>query len=119
MSKTNPHAMPAGVGVGPWYFEIKSDELTRLRRERASRSTLFGQTVVKDLLIMIDEQSAPSIQQETLLHEVMHALFATLGLDYEWENDEEEKFIRRFSPALLNLIQRNPALIRYLQADLS
>jgi hypothetical protein len=62
-----------------------------------------------------------SQQQETLLHETLHACWFVSGWgddEYGWPNEDkdqiEEHLIRLNSPILLQVLQDNPVLIEWL-----
>jgi len=52
--------------------------------------------------------------QETLLHEVLHALLDQIGHGHE---EWAEPLVWRLSVALLDLVQRNPELLTFLCPD--
>lgn len=62
------------------------------------------------------------ILRETLLHEVLHAIWWHMGLrdnpvKHEDADVNEEEMILRLSHGMLTVQQENPALMRYLLAD--
>lgn len=53
--------------------------------------------------------------QETLLHEVLHALWVQAGLDATSRlGGYEEQVVSALTQPLLDVLQRNPALVRYI-----
>ena len=52
---------------------------------------------------------------DTLLHECLHALVAVIRLQDSFKDDDDEAFIKRFSPVLLDFIRRNKSLVAWLQ----
>ena len=68
--------------------------------------------------ILIDKNQAGANLQDTVLHELGHAMFhlASLGKDYGGtiKSDDEERVLRVLTPLLLDLLQRNPKLVAYL-----
>lgn len=55
------------------------------------------------------------VQRDTLLHEVLHAISATYGI--EWVKDEE-RMVSRLAPVLLQVLQANPGLVVALASAL-
>lgn len=59
--------------------------------------------------IRIGKGLNPQQRRDTLLHEVMHAVFSETGLTMDFkEDDDEEKIVRRLSTCLLQVIRENP-----------
>lgn len=54
-------------------------------------------------------------ERDTVLHEVMHAIFSEMGLTTDFkEENEEEKIVRCMATGLLAVLRENPALVKYL-----
>lgn len=51
--------------------------------------------------------------RETLLHEILHACALVAGVDDS--DPDEERIVRALAPTLLDVLQRNPRLVRYLR----
>lgn len=68
-----------------------------------------------EALILIDTPACGDAfgEQDTVLHEVMHAIFRQQGRPY---TKAEEKFVTLMAPGLLPVLQANPALVRFLCA---
>lgn len=57
----------------------------------------------------------PQQVQDTLLHEVFHAVFSEMGLTTDFkEDDDEEKIVRRMATGWLQVMQDNPQLVKFL-----
>lgn len=54
------------------------------------------------------------VQRDTLVHETLHAISATYGV--EWVKDEE-RMVTRLAPLLLQVLRDNPGLVRAVVAD--
>lgn len=71
--------------------------------------------------IRLMPSSPEAMYQETLVHELSHAIWAVLGLNHNqahYPNDErEEAIIVQQSPAWLFCLQNNPTLVAYLMSD--
>jgi Zn-dependent peptidase ImmA (M78 family) len=70
-------------------------------------ATALGAYIQEKTEIQIKSGMSKSAEQNTVLHEVMHAILQ------EYELDSEE-LVRVVTPALLGLLKDNPALVDYL-----
>jgi predicted nuclease of restriction endonuclease-like (RecB) superfamily len=106
---------PTYVYVGPHKYEIsfKTSHLRQLEEDLGSQ--LYAGVNHGQLRIVIGKRSALSQQQDSLLHEVLHAMFTHTGLSNELEDDLEEKLIRRLTPFLLDLVKHNRPVVDFLQ----
>lgn len=52
-------------------------------------------------------------EREVLLHEVLHAVVTAANLGWEDDSDEE-RIVRSMTGPLLDVLRRNPALVKYL-----
>jgi|SRR6185436_738267 hypothetical protein len=73
--------------------------------------------------ILIDPLMGPDMERDTVLHEVLHAVFhlsdarAALPKDDNGDAKEaEEKVIRPLASSLLSLLRDNPKLVDYLRS---
>jgi len=81
-----------------------------LRDEK--RRKMFGITNHEESLIQFDEGMNLEREKETVLHEIIHQMFAHSGLGYEEE--EEEQLASFLGNALLHHMSENRVLWRYL-----
>jgi hypothetical protein len=75
-----------------------------------------GDCSTADLTIRIDTDRPQTVVAETLLHELLHATFAQAGLREQHDDQDEERIVNPLAPLLLDVLQSNPSLIRYLTA---
>jgi hypothetical protein len=61
--------------------------------------------------IWISPNLSPAVRTETLVHEIMHALWHAIGLG---PRVAEEKCVTRLTLAILTLLSENPNLLRTL-----
>jgi Zn-dependent peptidase ImmA (M78 family) len=94
-----------------------------LREEKglASIAEASGTCGEDTQLILIDDQIGPDQQRDTVLHELLHALFYAMNakaiLPKEEGSDSkelEEKIIFSLATRLLELLRDNPKLVGYL-----
>jgi hypothetical protein len=107
--------VPTSVRIGPFKYTVLCDAQARLRavEHAADGKGLLGYTNPNLLEITVAEQMPRQLQQETLLHELLHAIASVTGLTVEW-GDDEEQIICRLSPVLLDVLQRNVELVDFL-----
>lgn len=106
--------LPEHIDVGPFRYTITADELARHRAQEASQTILLGQTDHNELTIVLSEKMPDGVARETLMHELLHVVNEVTGLRSKWGNAKEERIVRRLSPVLLELLQRNPEAVRFL-----
>lgn len=108
--------IPHSVKVGPHTYKIvrKRGEMNQKRIDMAERD-LVGQCDHAILQITVDPDLANGAQKDTLLHEVLHAVYNVVGA--EGQKLAEEETIVRLTPTLLDTLQRNPGLVAYLTED--
>jgi hypothetical protein len=99
------------VQVGPNRYRVVLDQAAIDRIGAEGGTDLLGDTDREKLVITLSPGAAEDVVRETLLHEVLHAVFDVTGLGHEIGNKREEALIRRLSPALLDVIRRNPRLM--------
>lgn len=105
---------PQHLQVGPYRYRVTTDEDAIAHKSVEQQTTLLGHTDPNALVILLNlGKSAPGNERDTLLHECLHALFAQTGQATDMQDDEEQ-FVRRLTPALLDLLRRNPRLVAYL-----
>lgn len=110
-------SLPVSALVGSFVYRIVLDEERMRVLEKEANSDLFGITSHGDLEIALHPGCAEMIIRETLLHEVLHAVFYNTGLTERLSEKMEEQVIRALSPALFDLMRRNPALLAYWTGD--
>jgi len=104
-------SLPEQIRVGPHTITIVSDQADMNRRSVEGKHDLDGQFDHRKNEIAVHPGQHPDQQAETLLHEILHAVFGFTKLD-DLSNDED--VVNRLAPALLDTLRRNPALVMYL-----
>jgi len=111
--------IPVRIRVGSQWFDV----VERSRRDDGMLSEdSYGYTLDKENLIVIDSDIAPSRQQLTLWHELMHVargVYDTSVIPKKNDNFDtwEHYFIGVWEESLLVLIRDNPELLAYLLSD--
>lgn len=112
---TSP-ALPKTIVVGPFDYTITVDTDAINVKQVEERSMLYGCTSRQRGEIHLHPDNSPSVMRETFLHEVLHTVTNVAGLDAELATEDEERFVRRVSPILLDVLRRNPKAVQYLLA---
>lgn len=110
------HDLPTSVEVGPFRYEVSIDPDELAHTCRSEHADLMGHTNHRHLRIVLDVSLAPDMLAETLMHEVLHAVFEVNGLSDEWGAEREEAVVRRTSPMLVEVLRRNPELVAFVTA---
>ena len=71
---------------------------------------IFGETSIDQRYIKILSNQNDDILRDTLLHEIIHVIHATVGLDSDIVELEEEQRCRLMTQGLLLLFKLNPKL---------
>lgn len=100
---------PVGaVLIGPYKYTVQYDAHMQLQ------GNVVGLCGPDEEKLLLDPLLGPMKERETLLHEVRHGVWHYLALSDDFSDKQEEKVIRRETPALLEVLRRNPRLAKYL-----
>ena len=106
--------LPGKIQVGPVTYTVKVGPITATDHDP---DTLSGLAIHRDAEIQVVDNQAPAQARDTMLHEVLHCLFAVSGLFLPVDQaEEEEKFVSLLTPWLTMLLRDNPELVDYLTA---
>lgn len=105
---------PPVVQVGPMRYEVVVDELAILKAGLDEEADLDGQCDERAQRIVLNPTLGPDSQVEAFTHELLHALCFLTGVDHVLGMDKVENMIRSLSPALLDMLRRNPDVVVYL-----
>lgn len=103
--------MITSIIVGPFTYTVNRDQAALDREAHSSARAIDGFVQRSRLEIVVSPDLAADYEREVVLHEVLHTVFGLVGLD------DEEDPVRRIAPVLLDVLQRNPDLVRYLTDD--
>lgn len=111
---------PKTVRIGPYIYRISSDaaewkkHVAKIRKENPEdHEEACGYTVNLRQLILLDPDQEKDMLADTLLHEILHALYYTSGLG-EIESPTEEQIVFIYSPHLLALLRNNPEILQFM-----
>lgn len=111
------HAIPDRIQFGPTTYRVTIDELDLLREMRSQRCDLLGFSNHRHTVIGLTTDQSPASMRDTVLHEVVPVLLEQTGIGRELEDDTEERYVTRLTPALLDLLRRNTELLEFLTHD--
>lgn len=74
---------------------------------------MAGHCDTKTCVIKVDSQQCDSMVRDTVLHETLHAAFNAAGLE-KVDDDLEEQIVRPVATVLLDVLRRNPELVKFL-----
>jgi hypothetical protein len=99
---------PKVVYVGTYDYDV--------RVTRNLSSSLLGETETENEVILLRKGQSAANMQETLLHELLHAILFASGISkaMDFDHDKEETLVVLLSPWLNALIQDNPGLLAFL-----
>lgn len=117
---------PGSVRIGPHDYTIlwsKKSWNKYLHPKQAEENVGKCQSM-KNRIFINSWETSLSQQQDTLLHEILHAVYALNGwTDYDWgwpktedvsRSDLEEHSVRLITPHLLDILKHNPELTAWL-----
>jgi hypothetical protein len=113
-------AMPTEVHIAHATWGVLCNaKATAASRKESKEKWLAGFCDSNKLAITIAHDLPVQVQQDTLLHEVMHAVYFTVGnplhTKFKAHGDAvEELGVASLAPLLLGVIRDNPDLIDYL-----
>lgn len=101
---------PKKISIGPYLYSLQA------MPGMADTDGTVGVTYVSKTLIRYDSEQSPAMQRATVLHEVLHAVAHTVGIDDEVELTQEA-VIGRIDGILLGVLRDNPDLVAYLSEN--
>lgn len=112
---------PSKVIIGPHTYDILWGEGSWKKYAKGSDDNDIGQTLVRENKLLIKGWDlALSQAQDTLLHEILHAIFRTWGwsgLDFGKGHDLEEAVVSVTTPHLLQVLRDNPKVYEWLVSN--
>ena len=113
-------SVPLCVQIGPHNISIVVDEVANLRMQDDLESRLSASYHQGRNEIAVKPDLHRDQEADSVLHEILHAIIRNLGLgsgsSVLADADAEESLVAALSPALLDLLRRNPDLVAYLTA---
>lgn len=85
--------------IGGIYYYINEVEW----KQESNGNMMFGLTHKESSTIEINTLISPQLQKQTLIHEMLHAVFFEAGI----EQDNEEDLVNRIANVLYQVLQDN------------
>ena len=101
------------IEVGPLTFTVVNDKKLLQEYHLKNGIEVFGYLDEEKNKVVVDSKYPYDTQQEVTLHEVIHAVIDFIFFEFASQEDEE-RFVRSFSPALLDTLRRNPKFTQYI-----
>lgn len=103
--------MPKKVKIGVFDFAIEDWHPRTAAHKRA-----YGECETANLVIRIDQSYDQRKVADSLLHEILHAVFWAWGVE---DGDKEERLVNTLSTAICTVWRDNPDVIAWLNENLS
>jgi hypothetical protein len=104
-----------GIQIGPCRYTVAFDMLRFARAQQAESAILKGLHDYMDLCICVNPMLPHDAQCVTLVHEIDHALYNSIGMHEDEVGDaNEEKLVEALCAPRLDLLRRNPLLVEFL-----
>lgn len=107
--------MPKTIRVGPYVYDVATDEAWLRQQEHSRSGGLRGATDHQQLRIVVGPDMALGMQRQTLWHEVKHAVIEAMTMSNDKRSDED--WISRTAPGELAVLRNNPDLVAFLIAE--
>ena len=108
MGKRTSSSPPETVYVEPYRFEIVNDANWSMQTGN------MGNCITDIQRIVIDANLSPQSERETVLHELLHAIWAQTSLQKRDTEEQQEEAVWQLAPRLLALLKDNAPLVQYL-----
>lgn len=102
--------------LGPFDIPIVREWKAIGAQEEAVGQVLLGFSHLDSLTFLVRPEQHPTVERDTIVHEMVHLLLDSASLHDIIPHDNEEAFVRRLSPILLMILRDNPELVAYLLA---
>lgn len=100
--------------VGAIRYSVVVDEAAINRQSVEAREGRFGNHDAASQTFTLDPKMEPDFTAEVLLHEITHAVLYHAGTDEDLSREQLERVCNSVSAGLLDVLRRNPALVKYL-----
>lgn len=95
----------------PWTIRRAPQEIVKIAA--GSGDALYGVTDYQNRCILIDERLSGWSWEDTVVHELLHAVHLSAGIggreeDWKAATEEEERYVRIATPGVLSLLRDMP-----------
>lgn len=88
-------------------------DIVPLEERQANLREIFGQFHAKEQVIEYDSTLKNAEKINTIMHEIGHAIFHTMGIKSSNDSDEEV-FVNSFTAGLITVFRDNPTLLQWI-----
>lgn len=118
MAQPTKNDPPKKVQVGPFNLDVQfvdnvAEKITETDEPAVAGAPIFGALVLKDQAIYLSDKQKGDTLADTLLHEVMHAVWAVVG-GWAYTEADEERIVSMLTGTLLDTFRRNKELTKFL-----
>lgn len=103
--------MPKVVKVGAFDFSIED-----WHPRTAANKGRYGECEFLNFVIRIDQSHRRCKVADTLIHEILHAIFWVWGIE---DGDKEERLVNTLSTAICTVWRDNPDVIAWINENLA
>ena len=105
--------LPKMVKVGPYKYSIVTDRTKCRNASKKKDKYLWGETSPVYQTIYLNPDQGADSKADTLLHELLHAVWYHQGMR-EHKIESEEQIVATLAPGILDVLRRNPKIVEYL-----
>lgn len=107
--------IPTSVKIGPFTYAIDIDvnKFAACKLQNEDKYELAGMTCTADQVIHIDIAVPMEKIQDTVLHEILHAIYFISSL-HEIKKPSEEIMVAIFATNLMMVLKDNPHIVQFL-----
>jgi hypothetical protein len=102
---------PRHIKIGPFRYAV---EYTDSPTSIIVANDDAGRCIHDSCKIIINSTMHPAMVRESVFHEMLHAVTNTTGVASALGDEKEEATVTTLSATLLDVLRRNPGLVRYL-----
>lgn len=107
--------LPDKVQIGPMSYSVVCSEMAGAKIKNEAKNTdCLGLHEPKTQRISLDPDQGSDCEADTLLHEVLHAVWMIGGMQEGAASKHEELVVTTLATLLLDTLRRNPKLVAYL-----
>ncbi len=112
---TMKEGRPTTVVVGPHVYEIvfSDEEINRIGNDSRVEFLMGHHSARQSKIYIRDTGLSVTQERDTLLHEILHAVWSMVGLD-EMSDLSEEQIINAIAPSLLAALTGSPEVTLWL-----
>lgn len=113
---------PKKLRIGPHTFKVVWSLKEMVSINRVDGQDRHGCTDLSQLVINIDGERPGSAVKDTFIHEMLHAILWSNGIDVPEDKDaseenREEKLVSQLGGHILLAMQQNPKVVDWLMSE--